>query len=199
MSAHCHVTPCDGSTDVPTKPSAVSTCGRVLLLSDTHGQLHPAILALAEDVDTVVHAGDIGHPEILARLGRNRRRVIAVRGNNDTCGKWPSSTVDQLSRLESTVTITLPGGDVAVVHGDRVNPAKRRHELLRSRYPHARLVLYGHSHRQVIDRCDQPWIVNPGAAGRSRTFGGSGCVLLTIEADRWDLEPFQFPLSDWEI
>jgi len=93
--------------------------------------------------------------------------------------------------------LALPGGRLAVEHGHKVNPVARRHALLRARYPHARLILYGHSHRQLIDDQAMPWVVNPGAAGRSRTFGGSGCVLLTAGARRWELQAFQVPLAGW--
>jgi putative phosphoesterase len=170
----------------------------VLLISDTHGQLHPQILALAEKVGMIIHAGDVGHPDVLSQLAGTGRRVVAVRGNNDTPAKWPVASGNRLVHLEFAVELPLAGGIVMVEHGDRINPANRRHELLRTRYPQARLVLYGHSHRQVIDKAGRPWVVNPGAAGRSRTFGGSGCVLLSIEADQWDLEPFQFPLATWK-
>lgn len=170
---------------------------RILLLSDTHGRLHPGILGLAQGADYVVHAGDIGHPEILAVLGGEGRPVVAVRGNNDTPGKWPAPGCDDLAALGHQAELALPGGTLAVEHGHKVNPVARRHELLRERYPHARLILYGHSHRQLIDDVASPWVVNPGAAGRSRTFGGSGCVLLTAGARRWELQAFQFPLAGW--
>lgn len=178
-------------------PAAAPTPLRALLLADTHGQLHPQILALVGGSDLVVHAGDIGHPDILAQLAADHRRVVAVRGNNDTPAKWPPAQGALLQSLEPVAELALPGGSIVVVHGDRVNPAGRRHELLRRRFPGARLVLYGHSHRQVIDRSATPWVANPGAAGRSRTFGGSGCILLTIAGGRWHLDPLHFPLSAW--
>ena len=178
-------------------PDTIEHC-RILMLADTHGQLHPQILALAEKVDTVIHAGDIGHPDILVRLARDGRRVFAMRGNNDTPMNWPSSAHHQLAHLDRTKEVALAGGRIAVEHGDRVNPANRRHALLRAGYPDARLIVYGHSHRQVIDTSRRPWVVNPGAAGRSRTFGGSGCILLTVTNHRWHLRPFQFPLANWK-
>jgi putative phosphoesterase len=170
---------------------------RVLLLSDTHGRLHPEILALTEDADCVVHAGDVGHPDVLAALAGAGRQVIAVRGNNDTPGKWPMTAREIPASLAEHGELSLPGGMLVVEHGDRVNPAARRHELLRARYPDARLILYGHSHRQLIDDGIEPWVVNPGAAGRSRTYGASGCVLLTAGGRRWALRAFRFPLEGW--
>ena len=183
---------------LPVTPRTPSASTHILLVSDTHGRLHPEILALAEKVDIVIHAGDIGHPDILALLARPGRRMFAVQGNNDTRTSWPSSAYHQLAQLDRIREVTLAGDRIAVEHGDRVNPANRRHALLRARYPEARLVVYGHSHRQVIDTAERPWVVNPGAAGRSRTFGGSGCILLTVTNQRWHLRPFQFPLANWK-
>ena len=167
---------------------------RVLLLSDTHGQLHPEILALSRKVDLVIHAGDIGDPRILDELAAIDRPVHAVRGNNDVPAKWPADTRLTPDDLRLTDSIPLPGGILAVEHGHRRNPVKARHDLLRRAYPDARIVLYGHSHRQLIDDDRKPWVVNPGAAGRSRTYGGSGCVLLTAASGEWRLEAMRFAL-----
>jgi putative phosphoesterase len=167
---------------------------RVLLLSDTHGQLHPEILALARSTDLVIHAGDIGDSSILDQLADGGRHVHAVRGNNDVEAKWPARTQSTLEALPLKDTLTLPGGVLSVEHGHRRNPVRKRHGLLRAAYPEARLVLYGHSHRQVIDDGQTPWVVNPGAAGRSRTYGGSGCVVLTASTREWRVEAFRFAL-----
>lgn len=59
----------------------------VLLLCDTHGRLHLEILAMAEDTDLVVHAGGIGHPDVLSALAECSRSAVAVRGNNDSLGR----------------------------------------------------------------------------------------------------------------
>lgn len=165
---------------------------RLLLLADTHGQVHPQILALAGEVDTIVHAGDIGHPDVLTALTATGQVLHAVRGNNDVDSKWPADGHAMLDALDDQLAIELPGGILAIEHGDRVNPAARRHELLRTRHPGARLIVYGHSHRQVIDDAVTPWVVNPGAAGRSRTYGGAGCVVLTASTQHWGLEGFRF-------
>ncbi len=147
----------------------------------------------------VVHAGDIGHPSVLDELGSTGVPVHAVSGNNDTPGKWPVSALTTLQRLPASIDLALPGGTLAVEHGHRANPVARRHDRLRERHPDARLILYGHSHRQTIDQQRQPWVVNPGAAGRSRTYGGPSCVMLHATSASWRLEPFRFDLSDWVL
>ena len=164
---------------------------RLLLLADTHGVVDPRIAALAAECDAVVHAGDIGNAGVLRRLAGGGD-VVAVRGNNDTTSKWPASEAAHLARLDEEVRLELPGGALIVVHGDRVLPAARRHAKLRERYPDARAVVYGHTHRAVCDRGATPWVLNPGAAGRTRTFGGPSCLILEAAGRRWNVRLRRF-------
>lgn len=170
----------------------MSASKQILLLSDTHGALHPEILSLAMDADLVVHAGDLGNAAVIESLQQSVGSVHCVLGNNDVEAKWPYEGHDILRNLPESLRIPLPRGLLVVEHGHRANPAKKRHQILRHRYPEARVVVYGHSHRLVIDRDQTPWIVNPGAAGRSRTFGGPTCVVLTISNSEWEVTPYRF-------
>jgi putative phosphoesterase len=165
---------------------------RVALVSDTHGVLDPRVGEVLRGCDYAVHAGDVGNGAVLRALGRYGGQVVAVRGNNDTPAKWPSADHEILDALPGEASLELPGGRLAVVHGDRVNPAARRHERLRRLYPDARLVVYGHSHRLMLDQNSLPWVVNPGAAGASRTFGGPSLMVLTAALDTWELESLRF-------
>lgn len=160
---------------------------RVLLVSDTHATLHPEVEALAVKADLVLHAGDVGSAEVLKRLGP----VRAVTGNNDTAAKWQGAKA-KLQALDDVLNVELPSGTVVVEHGHHALPASPRHERLRARHPDARLIVYGHSHRQVLDQDASPWVVNPGAAGRVRTYGGASCVLLLASERRWTLKPYRF-------
>ena len=56
---------------------------KVGLISDTHGLLRPEALAALGDSELILHAGDIGSPDILKAL-KSVAPVIAVRGNNDS-------------------------------------------------------------------------------------------------------------------
>lgn len=55
---------------------------KIGLISDTHGQLRPEALAALNGCDHLLHAGDIGRPEILDAL-RQIAPLSVVRGNND--------------------------------------------------------------------------------------------------------------------
>jgi putative phosphoesterase len=164
---------------------------RVLLLSDTHGQLDARIAALAQECDVVVHAGDIGNATVLETLRAGGANVIAIRGNNDVASKWPRGERAALEALEDEACVELPGGTLIAVHGDRYPPAAR-HARLRRDYPDARAVVYGHSHRLVVDDAALPWILNPGAAGRARTYGGASCLVVDAGSKLWRVEAHRF-------
>ncbi|HEX5123738.1 MAG TPA: metallophosphoesterase family protein [Rhodanobacteraceae bacterium] len=164
---------------------------RVLILSDTHGLLDVRIGALARDCDVVMHAGDVGNAAVLDALRASGARVIAIRGNNDVASKWPRGERAALDALEDEARIDLPGGTLIAVHGDRYAPATR-HARLRRDHPDARAVAYGHSHRLVVDDAAKPWILNPGAAGRARTYGGPSCLVLEARPRTWRVEPYRF-------
>jgi hypothetical protein len=164
---------------------------RVAVVSDTHGFTDPRVLDLVASCDLAVHGGDIGNAAVLSALQPRTGRVIAVTGNNDVSHKWPEDQRDLLASLPEVAQVSLPGGLLVVTHGHCL-PARSRHRGLRKRFPQARAVVYGHSHRLVADRDGDPWILNPGAAGRARTFGGPSCMLLTVRPKRWELEVRRF-------
>jgi len=164
----------------------------VALLSDTHGYLDARVREAASACDYIVHAGDIGGAGVLQALGGAARGFIAVRGNNDVPEKWPPSERGLLRDLPDAAEVALPGGLLVVTHGDRVLPAKQRHARLRRAYPEARAIVYGHSHRLVADCSVRPWVLNPGAAGRARTYGGPSWLMLFAAEDRWRLRMFRY-------
>jgi putative phosphoesterase len=165
---------------------------RILIVSDTHGQLHPGVAALARDCDMAVHAGDIGDIAVIRALRPRLRRTIAVLGNNDTRAKWSAQQYAVLDTIPLCARLQLAGGTLVVEHGHRTGKVATRHQALRERHPDARLIVYGHSHRLCCDLDAEPWVVNPGAAGRARTFGGASCLVLHIRDARWDIATHRF-------
>lgn len=165
---------------------------RVALVSDTHGDIDPRIVRVVERCRVAVHAGDIGNCAVLDTLARSHRRVTAVRGNNDVPSKWVPHEQERLEALPWEAELSLPGGRLAVTHGHQIVSVERRHGWLRERYPDARVVVYGHTHRRCIDRSARPWIVNPGVAGRNRTFGGPSLVVIQVDDVRWRLRTVRF-------
>ena len=166
---------------------------RVAILSDTHGALDERIAAQVLRCDVAVHAGDIGNAAVLTALQPRGGQVLAVRGNNDTAAKWPPADHAVLNGLPESALLELPGGILAVVHGHRAGGTAGRHARLRRQFPAARAIVYGHSHRLVCDRDAPVWVLNPGAAGRARTFGGPSCLVLHAGIRVWRVEILRFP------
>lgn len=163
------------------------------LIADTHATLDSNLLPLLARADVIVHAGDLLDPGELRQLDPLTGHVVAVRGNNDTPAQWPADTEVLLATLPEEACLLLPGGLLVVEHGHRVNPARQRHERLRRRHPEARAIVYGHTHHRIIDTDTTPWVLNPGAAGRLRAFGGTGYLLLTATAEDWQIEAITLP------
>ena len=162
-----------------------------MLLSDSHGKLNAPLLnkiaRLDTAVDLIVHAGDVGNADVITRLSQIAP-VIAVAGNNDTAEKWPASDTSALARLRQSCAIELPGGTLCVVHGHQwVKPAVR-HQGLRREFPGARVVVYGHSHRYCDDRDLAPRVLNPGACGHARAYGGPSAMRLSVSPERWRIQ-----------
>lgn len=163
----------------------------VALLADTHGHLDPRVEDIALRASIVVHAGDIGGAAILEALRAAGARVIAVAGNNDTPRHWPADERETLDALPECARLDLPGGTLVVEHGHRF-AAKNRHARLRRAWPEAAAIVCAHSHRRALDFTRMPWVLNPGACGRSRAYGGPGCLLLHAAPDAWKVEEFRF-------
>jgi uncharacterized protein len=169
---------------------------RIAILSDTHAYLDSNVAALIKHCAGVVHAGDIGADSVLEKIRKYAMPLAMVRGNNDIASKWPSTGAAALASLADVAQVLLPGGMLAITHGHRSKPVKQRHALLRAQFPAARAIVYGHSHRLCCDLGESPWVLNPGAAGRARTFGGPSALVLSIDAQlQWSVSEHRFARS----
>ena len=122
------------------------------LISDTHGLLRPEAVRALTGVSHIIHAGDIGGPEILEAL-RQIAPVYAVRGNNDK-GSW----ADAIPLYEA---LDLEGVSIHVLHD--------LNELdLDPRAAGFAVVVSGHSHKPTVTERDGVTFVNPGSAGPRR-------------------------------
>jgi putative phosphoesterase len=167
------------------------TTTTVAIISDTHTVLDPRIAEIISQADIAVHAGDIGDARVLNAMRPKSGRVIAVTGNNDHAVFWPSEQSRVVESMPEIARFDLPGGSVAVEHGHRHDTKSSTHQSLREAHPGAKLVVYGHTHHQVVDDTSLPWVVNPGAAGSTRTHGGPSYLLLTVSELDWKIERFK--------
>jgi uncharacterized protein len=124
------------------------------LISDTHGLMRPEALQALAGADLILHAGDVGGLAILDALA-TVAPVRAVLGN-----------VDPLDgTLPAAIDCEIDGVRLHVSHGHEVgSPTPAR---LTARYT-ADIIVYGHTHKSLIERSGRTLVINPGAAGPRR-------------------------------
>lgn len=141
---------------------------RIGVISDTHGLLRPAALHALRDSRLILHAGDIGGPDILEQLAQIAP-VLAVRGNNDF-GDWA------MRLPETLITDCAPGLRALIVHDLKTLACD-------ARAAGCAVVVSGHSHRPLIERRDGVLYLNPGSAGPRRFRLPVSCGWLAVDAD----------------
>lgn len=122
------------------------------VISDTHGLLRPGALEALRGSKLIIHAGDVGAPEILDLL-REIAPVTAVRGNIDKA-PWAR-------KLPETEVVEVAGISLYVLHDLAkldLNPAAAGF----------RVVIYGHSHVPKQEKHEGVLYFNPGSAGPRR-------------------------------
>jgi putative phosphoesterase len=125
---------------------------RVGVIADTHGLIRAEALEALAGSDHIVHAGDVGDPDVLAALARIAP-VTAVRGNNDR-GAWASQLAHtEVLAVESTQLFVLH--DLSELEIDPVAAAYQA-------------VITGHAHHPAIETRDGVLYLNPGSAGPRR-------------------------------
>lgn len=125
---------------------------RIGLIADTHGLLRAEALAALAGCDWLIHAGDIGKPEILEQL-RALAPLSVVRGNNDRGLPWADELPDAL-------TVNVGGLTLYLTHEMADVPVPLPHAV--------QVVVTGHSHKPVIERRGTVLFINPGSAGPRR-------------------------------
>ena len=144
---------------------------RLGIISDTHGLLRPEVFEAFQDVDRILHAGDVGPSEILSEL-EALAPVTAVWGNTDG--------FELRARLPEVVETRIEGFDFLLIHGHQLGVPTP--EGLNRAYPEAEFIIYGHTHKTLLTLVDQVvTVMNPGGAGPFR-FGLPASVgILELE------------------
>ena len=141
------------------------------IISDTHGLLRPEARKRLAGVDHIIHAGDIGGPEVISGL-RELAPTTAIRGNVDK-GSWAN-------HHPNTEWLTLGGRSIYVLHNLNeldLDPAGAGLDV----------VISGHSHQPKIETIDGVLYLNPGSAGPRRFT--LPIALATLELTDNELRP----------
>ena len=122
------------------------------IISDTHGLLRPEAVAALQGSDLIIHAGDVGKPEVIDTL-RGVAPTFVVRGNIDKA-HWAQA-------LPMTELVAVGASWFFVLHEISqldLDPATASFAA----------VVYGHSHVPSIETRDGVLFLNPGSAGPRR-------------------------------
>ena len=146
---------------------------RIGIISDTHGLLRPQVFDVFAGVAHILHAGDVGDPDILTAL-EAIAPVTAVWGNVD--GWELRGRIPEVARME------LGGVAIAMLHGMQLgSPTPER---AAAAHPDAGLVVFGHSHRPIVRQVGPVLAVNPGSAGPRRFKDPITAALAEVEDGR---------------
>ena len=136
------------------------------LISDTHSLMRAEALAALAGVELILHAGDVGSHSVLREL-QAIAPTQAVYGNVD----------DPVLGLPQTLDLVLDGLRIHVSHGHELGsptPANLVHQY------RAEVIVYGHTHKPLVERKAHTLVVNPGAAGPRRFNLKPSVGLLTL-------------------
>lgn len=149
---------------------------RIGLISDTHGLLRQQALEALRGSELILHAGDVGKPEILTAL-RELAPVVAVRGNVDT-SDWARALPETAVAEAGKILLYI----LHDVHTLDLNPAATGFHI----------VVSGHSHQPGKFERDGVLYINPGSAGPRR-------FQLPVSVARLDLGKIPFEVEFVEL
>ena len=131
---------------------------RLGVISDTHGMLRPEVIEAFRDLDRIIHCGDVGSLRILDQLAL-LAPISAAYGNTDG--------FDVRARCSRTVKLECDHRITVALHGDQFGiPGPG---MLMNEFPDAEIILFGHTHKPLIEILNgSVTVMNPGAAGAVR-------------------------------
>jgi uncharacterized protein len=138
------------------------------VISDTHGLIRPAALEALSGVSIIIHAGDVGKPEVIEALN-SIAPVFAIKGNVDV-GLWADG-------LPATRTVEVEGTRIYVLH----NVTDLNFNATAHGYG---AVISGHSHKPSYEFRDGVLYLNPGSAGPRRFRLPVSIARLFVDGDR---------------
>ncbi len=137
------------------------------IISDTHGRFPQSVSRAFQKTDLIIHAGDIGDPQIIDALEKIAP-TRAVRGNMDM-GQWAR-------QLRQNETIVIGHRRLHVIHDVYNLDIKAESDAYQA-------VIYGHTHRPQVEKQHGVLFVNPGSAVQPRFGYPPSVALLEIKED----------------
>jgi hypothetical protein len=145
------------------------------LVSDTHSLVRPELFTALQGVELILHAGDVGGRSIIDELTAIAP-VLAVYGNTDVPGE---------PGLKARLELDIQGLSIHVSHGHEVGSPTA--EKLLARYTED-VIVFGHTHKPLVERSGSRLVVNPGAAGPRRFNLKPSVARMTVKNGRAEVE-----------
>jgi len=159
---------------------------KILCLSDTHlnsgDRLPHFVRAAAREAELILHAGDLTEASVLDEL-ESFTRVEAVAGNMDS--------TELKTRLPRQKILTLGQHRIGLSHGGG-NPRDIK-ERVCGLFPRATVIVFGHTHRALIEQQPRALVINPGSPTEGRWSEYLSFVWLYLEDDKVHAEIIKTP------
>ena len=147
---------------------------KLAILSDTHGLLRPEVAEHLKTADAILHGGDVNKQGIVDQLERYAPLYV-VRGNNDK--EWAE-------QLPHDLTVTLGGVTFYLVHNKKEVPAD---------LTGIDAVVFGHSHKYLLEERDGVLWLNPGSCGPRRFHQEITMMMAEVENGTLQVEKITIP------
>ena len=147
---------------------------KLAILSDTHGLLRPQVLEHLKNADAILHGGDINKQSVVDEL-RQYAPLYVVRGNNDK--EWAEE-------IPHDLTVALGGVTFYMVHNKKELPAK---------LDGVDVVVFGHSHKYLLEEKDGLLWLNPGSCGPRRFHQEITMMMAEVEEGKIRVEKLSIP------
>ena len=147
---------------------------KLAILSDTHGLLRPEVAEHLKTADAILHGGDVNKPGIVDQLERYAPLYV-VRGNNDQ--EWAE-------QIPHDLTVTLGGVTFYLVHNKKEVPAD---------LTGIDAVVFGHSHKYLLEERDGVLWLNPGSCGPRRFHQEITMMMAEVENGTLQVEKITIP------
>ena len=147
---------------------------KLAILSDTHGLLRPEVAEHLKTADAILHGGDVNKPGIVDQL-KQYAPLYIVRGNNDK--EWAE-------QLPHDLTVTLGGVTFYLVHNKKEVPAD---------LTGIDAVVFGHSHKYLLEERDGVLWLNPGSCGPRRFHQEITMMMAEVENGTLQVEKIVIP------
>lgn len=157
---------------------------KIMVFSDTHGQLDKAINILKEikDIDLIIHCGD--HKSDGDTLGEMfSTKVLSVKGNCDGSSRQDDSTIFQ-----------SPFGNILVCHGHFDNANLGYQNLYyKALERQCKAVIFGHTHKALYKEIDGFYLINPGSISEPKDGSNGTCGMIQLNQDN-----FKYTIIDYD-